>query len=132
MATEVGFQNPSTGQIKVVKLGFSWTALLFSSFFGIPLFMRGLNSAGAVMAGLAAVHLGLVVLGEEVESLMALAFILSGAILALSVYFGFNANEMTAKRLVADGWQFVNPDAPVTIEAAELWGLHRPLPDSAN
>lgn len=45
----ITFKNELTGEMKQVKIGFSWILFFFPGFFGIPLFMRKLTGWGIVM-----------------------------------------------------------------------------------
>ena len=49
---KVQFNNPRTGQVKSVKLGWSWSLFLSGGLIGLPLFLQGLCIWGAVMASL--------------------------------------------------------------------------------
>ena len=51
MRIEVPFKHPQTGETRRVKYGWSWTLFFFSGFLGLPLFLRGLTTWGAVFAG---------------------------------------------------------------------------------
>ncbi|MFZ3033752.1 MAG: hypothetical protein WA138_07055, partial [Parvibaculum sp.] len=48
MAIHATFKNSKTGELKQVKIGWSWTLFFFSSLFGLPLFLRRLYVWGAV------------------------------------------------------------------------------------
>ena len=56
---QVVMKNPRTGQLRDVKIGWSWTLFLFSHFFGLPLFLRKLNMWGCVFLVLTAISVGL-------------------------------------------------------------------------
>jgi hypothetical protein len=47
MSVMVGMKNDA-GDVKFVKVGWSWTCFFFGSFFGIPWFMRKLPGFGAI------------------------------------------------------------------------------------
>src|SRR5947208_1566920 len=44
----VALRNRTTGEIKLQKIGWSWTCLFFSCFVGIPLFKRRLYVWGGI------------------------------------------------------------------------------------
>jgi hypothetical protein len=52
----VTFKNPKSGELKPVKVGWSWVLFLFSGVFGIPSFLRQLNGLGAVFLAFWAVN----------------------------------------------------------------------------
>jgi len=113
---EVAFVNPATRQLRNVKVGWSWTLFLFSTVFGIPLFMRGLNAAATAMLFYCCASLVVSIVGEEHLILRAIGFIMMLFNFAISIYFGLNGNEMTARHYEANGWQLAVPDTQ-----AALW-----------
>ena len=64
----VSMKNPKIGEIKEVKVGFSWILFLFSGFFGLPLFLRKLYVWGGVFLALWVVNVILGIVAEESES----------------------------------------------------------------
>ncbi|NLN60283.1 MAG: hypothetical protein GX147_06200, partial [Deltaproteobacteria bacterium] len=89
MKVNVVFKNSRTGEMKEVKVGWSWTCFLFSGFFGLPLFLRGLMMWGGIMAGAWVVNLWLM------TSVPEFLFIPFSIETGLSIYFGLKANELT-------------------------------------
>ena len=87
--------HPLTGEIRSIKNGFSWTCLLWSWFFGIPLFIRKLYIWGVVM-----IVLQFLYISGEPGSGGYIAFV----ILVLSVVLGFKANKWAVKRYLDKGW----------------------------
>ncbi len=87
--------HPLTGEIRSIKNGFSWTCLLWSWFFGIPLFIRKLYIWGVVMIVLQFSYIS----GEDGSN----AF-MGLVILVLSVVLGFKGNEWAVKGYLAKGW----------------------------
>lgn len=112
---KVQFSNPRTGQIKSVKVGWNWGLFLSGGFIGLPLFLSGLCTWGAVMASL------------WVFSFIILdglgTVILSVIGIGLSIFFGVKGNEMIAKRYLMHGWQFVNPENDIVKIAKKQWGI---------
>ena len=45
---KVAMTNPKTGEVREVKVGWSWILFLFSGFFGLPLFLRKLHVWGGI------------------------------------------------------------------------------------
>lgn len=119
---KVPMKNPATGEIKMVKVGWSWVLFLFSGFLGLPLFLRRLNVWGAIFLALWAINLILPsMLGEEEGMIMGLIFML--IFLGLQIFLGIKGNEMTAKNYLELGWKFANPDDEVTKSAKMRWGI---------
>ena len=115
MATQVPFQNTATGELKTVKVGFSWTLFLFSGIFGLPCFIRGLTTWGAIMA------VGAILYYATIAT--PIVFFLMWPMLALQIYLGVKGNELTAKNYLANGWQFAEPEAIATKQGRQKWGL---------
>ncbi|MBN8939506.1 MAG: hypothetical protein J0H01_08455 [Rhizobiales bacterium] len=123
MATEVAFVNPATGQLRNVKIGWSWTLFLFSTLFGIPLFMRGLNGLATAFLIYAGAFMLVSVLGDDHEPWRAIGFIMALFNLMISIYLGLSGNEMTARHYIKNGWQIAFPDTPAAAKAREEWAL---------
>lgn len=115
MATQVSFQNPATGEIKTVKVGFSWTLFFFGFIFGLPCFIRGLTTWGVIMAAVSVLYYATIA--------TPIVFFLMVPMLALDIYLGVKGNELTAKSYLAKGWQFAEPDAITTKQGRQKWGL---------
>ena len=115
-------KNPLTGEIKEVKVGFSWTLFLWSGLFGLPLFLRRLYVWGAIFLSLwivnaAAIALGPKSNGELVSNVMGFIY------LGLVIFVGIRGNEMTAKNYLETGWVFLEPDSELTKMAKMRWGI---------
>lgn len=118
---QVSFKNIKTGEIRQVKIGFSWILFLFSFAFGIPLFLRRLYVWGAIFFVLEVL---LIVLPIHEVEFTPLDFIWI-AMLALSGYMGVKGNEITAKNYLENGWEFagdMNEEATVKF-AKTQWRL---------
>ena len=113
MAPRITLQNPRTGEMRRVKVGWSWTLFLLSDFFGLPLFLRGLNSWGAAVLTLWAVS----VLAPDVEPVTVLAGI------GLHIWLGLKGNEMIARKCLARGWILAERDDDAARFARMKWGL---------
>lgn len=124
---KVPFKNPRTGELKQIKVGFSWTLLLFSAFFGLPLFLRGLTGWGWAMLALSLGHPLVVALhpafGISWADLGALHAILGTAQLACKIYLGFEGNRLTGRHLLREGWVPLDPDSLAAKEASARWRL---------
>lgn len=117
----IEFKNPKTGEIKTVKVGFSWTLLLFSGFFGIPLFLRKLNTWGGISLGLCFIN---ILLSASNSHAAAAASIGPNLVsLGLSIWMGIKGNELTAKNYIESGWELRNRESDSTRYALGRWGL---------
>src|SRR5579872_4512539 len=122
MAIKVALQNPHTKEIRLVKLGWSWVLFFFSSFFGVPLFLRKLKSWGYLMLGLAiATPVFALLTANPLGSFLHTLTLCSS--FAWSIYLGLKGNEITAKTWLARGWQFVDPNAETTKFAKMRWSM---------
>ncbi|MBM4128475.1 MAG: hypothetical protein FJ247_14360 [Nitrospira sp.] len=119
---KVAMKNPKTGEIKEVKVGFSWTLFLFSGFFGLPLFLRKLHAWGAIFLAFWVVNLiaPAAVPGNEGVGIAVIIFFI---FLGLEIFVGIKGNEMTAKNYLENGWVFVEPDSELTKMAKMRWGI---------
>lgn len=119
---KVAMRNPKTGEIKEIKIGWSWILFLFSGFFGLPLFLRKLNVWGGIFLALWAVNfVGSSTIDdfERVGSTVILSLIALG----LQIYMGIKGNELTAKNYLELGWVFVDPDSVQVKMAKGQWGI---------
>src|SRR3979490_2309475 len=57
MAINIAFQNPQSGDIRFVKVGWSWVLFFFSGILGIPLFQWRLYAWGSVFAAMSFISL---------------------------------------------------------------------------
>jgi hypothetical protein len=118
----ISFKNVKTGEVRQVKVGFSWVLFLFAGILGIPLFIRKLNMWGSVFLAVWVVNLLVSSLpsSEDVDSSVAVLFIVA---VGLQIYMGIKGNELTAKNYLETGWELTEPDAPLTQYAKKQWGL---------
>lgn len=123
MSIKVTFQNPRTGELRQVKVGFSWTLLLFATILGIPLFMRKLHGLGFVAVGLwlANIVLPEMVYGRDAKTLVAVAMFI--VLIVFGIWIGMKGNELTGKKLLDLGWQLANPDSLEANYARQRWQL---------
>jgi hypothetical protein len=93
MAINVALQNPATGEIKLVKVGWSWVLFFFSGIFGIPLFRRKLPTWGLGFFALNLVAIACQVPSnnQAAQLLLILAQLLG---LALAIFMGVKGNEI--------------------------------------
>lgn len=119
---QVSFKNPKTGELKNVKIGWSWTLFLFSGFLGIPLFMRRLYIWGFFFLVLWVVSF---FSGQLLDSDGALAtsIVLSILFPGLGIWMGLKGNEMTAKNYLEQGWSFSEPNEQMAKFARGKWGI---------
>lgn len=99
-----------TGEIKRIKIGFNWVLFLFSWLYGIPLFIRGLWAHGLAVFALCVL---IVIAGKGAAPLLGLVAI------GTTIFYGIKGNELTAKRLLSDGWVFAEEGAPTEFARAK-------------
>ncbi|MFG1344928.1 hypothetical protein V5F59_08545 [Xanthobacter autotrophicus DSM 431] len=115
-------KNPRTGELKEVKVGFSFVLFFFSALFGLPLFLRGLYRLGAFMAIWRVFVIVMSVLpGEETRAALASLFLMLDT--GLIVWLGLKGNEYTAKNLLEKGWVFAKPDSLEAQFAMSRWKI---------
>lgn len=122
----VQFRNPRSGEIKKVKIGFSFVLFFFSGFWGIPLFLRKLNELGLVMLVISLVYTGMNLVSEINPSIPYINFSLFAFFLlclGLGIWLGIKGNELTAKNYLDKGWEFVDPESDFVKLAKSKWGL---------
>lgn len=118
---KVRLKNQVTGELKEIKVGWSWTLFLFSGIFGLPLFLRKLNTWGFLFLALWVVNLiGPYIAGAEAAGIsLVMFFIFAG----LGIWLGIKGNEMTAKNYLELGWRFADPLSEDAKFARGKWGI---------
>jgi hypothetical protein len=124
----VTLRNKNTGEIRSQQIGWSWTCLFFSFFFGIPLFTRKLYGWGAVMALLALLQEGTVQEARQgVHQYSAsgayVLIILNLLPTVLAIVFAATANRMAGRKYLRHGWEFAEPNSEAARIAQQKWGL---------
>ena len=131
MATQVQLRNEKTGEIKSIKVGWSWTLFFFSSI-GIPLFMRKLYVWGALILffwtldfGIRVWEMSLANDGQtdlyQVADMLGNCFnVLLGII---GIFLAIKGNSMTGKNYLENGWVFADPDSNASQYAKSKWSL---------
>jgi hypothetical protein len=125
MAQFVSLRNPRTGEVKDVKVGWSWVLFFFAGFLGLPLFLRQLPVWGAFFLALSIINIATSYIPVAMNSAEDLGRGVGESLLnlGLSIWIGRKGNEMTAKNYLDRGWVFVNPDSLTTQVARQRWGL---------
>lgn len=124
MKIEVVLKNPSSGETKKFKVGWSWPLFLFTPFYGIPLFLKGMHGGG-----LAALVLSVVAnINSMISSKpnLVILVLVSLAQLFLMIYFGIKGNGLAGKKLLANGWVFAQPGSDQARFAKLKWGIVEP------
>ena len=121
MTMHVAFRNPRNGQIKQVKIGWSWTLFLFAGVLGIPLFLRKLNSWGGVFLALWVVNALFQILTMDVIAKSAALWSYAVILLALRVWIARHGNRLTAESYLDAGWEFVDPQGESAKHARAKW-----------
>jgi hypothetical protein len=108
VAIKVGMKN-AAGDVKLVKVGWSWTCFLFGSFYGVPWYMRKLPIYGAIGAAIGILNtLSYILWGDAFTSLDA---ILGIASICFCCFGGMKANELTIRNYFEKGYKFTNPES---------------------
>jgi magnesium-transporting ATPase (P-type) len=131
----VALRNKKTGKIKAQKIGWSWTCLFFSIFFGIPLFIKKLYGSGAVMLLLVWVITGYT--QEQLQEVRQgtyqystagayVKIIVDGLPIVLAIIFAATANRMAGRKYLRHDWEFAEPNSETTQTARRKWGIAAP------
>ncbi|HEX7926291.1 MAG TPA: hypothetical protein VF678_01795 [bacterium] len=121
MAVYVPFKQPRTGEVRTVKVGWSWVLFFWAGFLGIPLFLRRLNIWGFVFLALWLVNI-LAPIIASTES-VGVGGVTTLVAIGLQIWLGIRGNEMTAKNYLEQGWEFAEPAAEATRIGRETWGI---------
>jgi len=116
---QIALRNGLTGQIKLIKLGWSWTLFLFGSLYGIPLFIRRVPDLGIT----AAIISGAAMLLHDYGAQPLTDLIAGVIVLGLATWLGSNGNRLTGVRYLERGWFFAEPDSELTKMARGAWKL---------
>lgn len=116
----IQLQNPATGEIRKIKIGWAWPLFFFSSWFGLPLFLRGLAGWGTVFLALwlLAVLVSAMTGGDNFLAVILLLIQIGG-----SVWMAIKGNEITARHHLANGWRLLDRGSPATLFAKAKWNL---------
>ena len=123
MRIDLAFKNPRTGELRKVKVGWSWTLFLFSGVFGIPLFLRKLNIWGFVFLALWIVNFMTNYMDFPRDERAFSAFVLCVIFLCLQIWMGIKGNEMTAKNYLDLGWELLDPSSELVRYAKAKWKI---------
>ena len=121
---KVAMTNPKTGEVREVKVGWSWILFLFSSFFGLPLFLRKLHVWSGIFLVLWSLYIIFPSMMQNEEEALSLMILLNLVFLGLQIWLGIKGNEMTAKNYLELGWNFTNPDSDEVKFAKGKWGIN--------
>jgi len=123
MATKVNFKNEKSGELKQVKVGWSWILFLFSGFLGIPLFLRKLHIWGGVFLVLWIFNFVAPAMVQTQEEVLGINIMMLVVFLGLQIWLGIKGNEMTAKNYLENGWIWEDENANEVKFAKGKWGL---------
>jgi hypothetical protein len=121
MTANVAFRNPRTGQIKQVKVGWSWTLFFFAGVLGIPLFLRKLNSWGGLFLALWVVNALFHILATDATAKSAALWSYAVILLALRIWIARHGNRLTAESYLDAGWEFADPQGEAAKCARATW-----------
>lgn len=119
----IALTHPGNGDVKFVETGWNWTIFWFAGFFGLPLFFRGLAMWGTVMVSIWGMQLATSILSASSERAATMHWALGLASFGLCVYLGFKGNGLSARHLIACGYDFRKPDSGEARFAIEEWNL---------
>jgi len=116
---QIALRHNGTGTLRFIDTGWSWSLFLGASFFGLPLFFRGLALWGTLMVILwfLQVALSLAEVGETLQ------WLVTFAVAGMCLFLGYQGNALSARHFIACGYDFAHPDSPEARFAAERWGL---------
>ena len=123
MSIKVEFQNQKTGETKTVKVGWSWTLFFFASFLGIPLFLRKLNTLGAVFLVVFVLNFVTPEIVRDPDEKLGVSILLNALIVGLNTWMAIKGNEMTARNYLDLGWSIARPQSAEATIAGETWNL---------
>ena len=121
---KVAMLNPRTGELKRIKVGWSWILFFFSGFAGIPLLLRRLYLwAAVVVFG----NIGLAMIVDNMDpndkAYPTAIFVTLAFQTALAAFIAMKGNELTGKNLLEKGWTFADPDSFEAQYARRKWDL---------
>lgn len=116
-ATVVQFRNDRSGEIKRVKVGWSWVLFFFCTFLGIPLFLRKLTGLGIMFLAIWIISAVLIITAGPA------GIVVLSLLMPLNIWMGLKGNEMTGKKLLEIGWSFTDPDGENAKYAKTRWRL---------
>jgi hypothetical protein len=122
VTTLVKLKNTGTGEIKSIKVGWSWTLLLFSNFVGIPLFMRKLY-AWAWLYFILEILYFVLRTSDSLSSptLNPVRSLIWLAMIGGDIFLAIKGNEITGKHYLKNGWVFADPDSDSARVAEAKW-----------
>ncbi len=123
MTTYVTFQHERSGELRSIKVGWSWTLFLFSQLWGIPLFLRQMFDWAMIMVILSALSFIFMLAGEVDETSLLLGMAIGCVVIGISVYMGLRGNELTARQMLRQGWIFADPSDAASVHARRTWSL---------
>ena len=116
----VPLRNNFSGQVKLIKIGWSWTLFPLGPLFGFPLFIRRLPELGIVAAIFSSAKFTFHMLPGNNDGI---ELMLGGVLLVIAVGLGINGNCLTGVRLIERGWSFAEPTSQLAQLARANWGL---------
>ena len=126
------FKNENTGEMKEVKLGFSWTIFFFGSFFGIPFFLRRLDGIGItiivswVLTTICSIQSWRVdpYYGVQFdERMFVFCLFINFCVCAFIIILSFTGNKLGAQKLLEFGFKIVEKDETRRSFIKDNWEL---------
>jgi hypothetical protein len=116
---QVPLRNNFTGQVKLIKIGWSWTLFFFGPFFGIPLFIRRLPELGIVAGFFSSAKFAT----DLMPTNGGFKLVLDALLLVVTFWLAINGNRLTGMRYLERGWSFAEPDSQLAQLARLDWRL---------
>lgn len=119
----VALRHRGTGDMKFIETGWSWPIFWFAGFFGLPLFFRGLALWGTVMVAVWSMQVAADLVATSADRANTIHWALALISTGLCVFLGYRGNALSARRLIACGYEFAKPDSAEARYAMESWNL---------
>src|SRR6266851_6379264 len=118
----VELRNKTTSELKLQKIGWSWTCLFFSCFLGIPLFKRRLYFWGGI--GVLFWVFNLLSRHATASEANDIALGLLGLFqIAFAIVLAVYANRLAGRKYLKNAWEFAEPNSIEATTARQSWGL---------
>jgi hypothetical protein len=122
VAVSVKLRNQKTGEIKTLKVGFSWMMFLLAPTLGIGLFMRRLYLYGGIVVAVQIANI-LMSFIPTIESSTWFEKYCQALAIGMCMTFGLQGNALTAVHYLKNGWEWADPTSDDTAFAKKKWKI---------